>query len=168
MKSLLCTARPADADTARPTSTMRLQLICCVGDWGRGCLAKRILVAWTCLRLRRDDLLLGTGRVSEHGTQWTLPRGNRARPTLCQKRISFMPMLPERDHRGAPNSVAITRTPARIHGRYIPVAYSGAQRAKARLRCCYWCKQSMLLGSAQRLKHWLMDGEPQRVPVEGA
>lgn len=76
--------------------------------------------------------------------------------------------LRERDHHAAPNSVAITRTLARIHGRYIPVAYSGAQGAKARLRLCYWRNRIMLLGAAQRFKRWLMDGKLQRVPVEGA
>jgi hypothetical protein len=74
----------------------------------------------------------------------------------------------ERDHRAGPNSIAITRTLARIHGRYIPVAYSGAPVAKARLRLCYWCNQIMALGAAHRLKRWLIDGELQRVPVEGA
>jgi len=74
----------------------------------------------------------------------------------------------ESDHQAATNSVAIARTLARIHGRYIPVAYTGAQRAKASLRLCYWCSRIMLLGAAQRLKRWLMDGELQRVPVEGA
>jgi len=74
----------------------------------------------------------------------------------------------ERDHKAGLNSVAITRTLARIHGRYIPLAYSGAQVVKARLRLCYWCNQTMVLGAAHRLKRWLMDGELQRVPVEGA
>lgn len=73
----------------------------------------------------------------------------------------------ERDHHAVPNSVAITRTLARIHGRYIPVAYGDAQGAKARLRLCHWCSHTMLLGAAHRLKRWLMDGE-QRVPLEGA
>jgi hypothetical protein len=74
----------------------------------------------------------------------------------------------ERDHQAATNSVAIVRTLARIHVRYFPVAYSGAQRAKARLRLCYWCNQIMLLRAAQRLKNWLIDGGLRRMPVEGA
>ena len=49
-------------------STIRLQQICCVGAWGRGCLAKEeFALPGPGLRLRRDDLLLGKRRVSEHG-----------------------------------------------------------------------------------------------------
>jgi glycosyltransferase involved in cell wall biosynthesis len=74
----------------------------------------------------------------------------------------------ERDHHAGANFVALRRTLARIHGRYIPVAYSGAQVAKARLRLCYWCNQIMMLGAAHRLKRWLVGDELQRVPVESA
>jgi glycosyltransferase involved in cell wall biosynthesis len=74
----------------------------------------------------------------------------------------------ERDHQAGANSFAIASTLARIHGRYIPLVYSGGQRAKARLRLWYWWNHIILLRAAQRLKHWLMDRELQRMPLEGA
>ena len=80
-----------------------------------------------------------------------------------------MSILPERDHQGAPNSVPITCTLTLAFMAYTfrwrTAAHSVRKHAYG---AGYCCKQSILLGAAQRLKHWLMDGDPQRVPVEGA
>ena len=74
----------------------------------------------------------------------------------------------ERGHQALSNSAAITRTLARIHARYIPVAYSGLGRAKAWIRLQYWRNRLMLLGRAAALKRRFRSPAPQRVSVEGA
>jgi glycosyltransferase involved in cell wall biosynthesis len=74
----------------------------------------------------------------------------------------------ERDHQANTNSANITRTLARIHARYVPVAHSGAERVKASLRLQYWRNRILLRGAAQFLKRRASRGAIQRLTIEGA
>jgi glycosyltransferase involved in cell wall biosynthesis len=74
----------------------------------------------------------------------------------------------ERDHHANSNFADITRSVARIHSRYIPVAYQGAERVRAMLRLQFWRNRVLLTGAAQVLKRRLVRAEVQRVTIEGA
>jgi glycosyltransferase involved in cell wall biosynthesis len=74
----------------------------------------------------------------------------------------------ERDHHANSNFAGITRTVARIHSHYLPVAYHGAERVRATLRLHIWRNRIMLTGAAQTFKRRVMQADVQRMRIEGA
>src|SRR5260370_24405083 len=74
----------------------------------------------------------------------------------------------ERDHHANSNFAGITRTVARIHSRYLPEVYQGAERVRATLRLQFWRNRILLAGAAQVLKRRVVRPDVQRVRVEGA
>ncbi len=58
----------------------------------------------------------------------------------------------ERDHHANSNFAGITRTMARIHSRYLPVAYQGGKRVRVTLRLQFWRNRILLLGAAGAAK----------------